>query len=75
MSEALITLSVIVIAALAALAYFSIHVLPEYQRGVVFRLGHAQPLYQPGLRFLIPLADKMTRVDERVVTLTIPRRR
>jgi regulator of protease activity HflC (stomatin/prohibitin superfamily) len=72
MSEGLITVAVLVIAVLAALAYFSIHVLREYERGVVFRVGHARPLYQPGLRILIPLADRMIRVDQRVVTLTIP---
>ena len=35
-------------------------------------MGHVRQLYQPGLRFLIPLIDKMIRVDQRVVTLTIP---
>ncbi|EUA50289.1 SPFH domain / Band 7 family protein [Mycobacterium xenopi 3993] len=38
----------------------------------MFRMGHIRPLYRPGLRFLIPLVDKMIRVDQRVVTLTIP---
>jgi regulator of protease activity HflC (stomatin/prohibitin superfamily) len=59
-------------AALVVLAFFSLAVLREYERGVVFRVGHARPLYQPGLRFLIPVVDKMVRVDQRVVTLTIP---
>ena len=55
-----------------ALAFVSLTVLREYERGVVFRMGHVRQLYQPGLRFLIPLIDKMIRVDQRVVTLTIP---
>ncbi|RIR97000.1 protease [Mycobacteroides abscessus subsp. abscessus] len=58
--------------ALVALALISLSVVREYERGVVFRMGHARPLYQPGLRFLIPLVDKMIRVDQRLVTLTIP---
>jgi regulator of protease activity HflC (stomatin/prohibitin superfamily) len=57
---------------LAVLAYLSLSVLREYERGVVFRMGHLRPLYQPGLVFLFPLSDKMIRVDQRVVTLTIP---
>ncbi|MGH3967871.1 MAG: SPFH domain-containing protein, partial [Mycobacterium sp.] len=63
---------IVVVAALAALAFFALVVLREYERGVVFRLGRARPLYGPGLKFLIPLVDKMIRVDQRVVTLTIP---
>src|SRR5689334_24831036 len=46
--------------------------LREYERGVVFRMGRARPLYGPGLVFLVPLVDRMIRVDLRVVTLTIP---
>jgi len=57
---------------LAVLALLSLAVLREYERGVVFRMGHVRPLYNPGLRFLIPLVDKMIRVDQRLVTLTIP---
>ncbi|WP_372507344.1 slipin family protein [Mycobacterium heckeshornense] len=55
-----------------ALTFVSLVVLREYERGVVFRMGHVRPLYRPGLKFLIPLADRMVRVDQRVVTLTIP---
>ena len=56
----------------AVLAFASLAVLREYERGVVFRMGHVRPLYRPGLVFLIPLVDKMVKVDQRVVTLTIP---
>ncbi|MCV7257532.1 slipin family protein [Mycobacterium shimoidei] len=72
MSAALIVLVVVAVAVIAALAFVSLVVLREYERGVVFRLGHVRPLYRPGLRFLIPLVDKMIRVDQRLVTLTIP---
>ena len=60
------------IVALAALGLPSLTVLREYERGVVFRMGHVRPLYRPGLRFLVPLVDRMIRVDQRLVTLTIP---
>lgn len=60
------------IVVLVVLGFWSLVVLREYERGVVFRMGHVRPLYGPGLRFLIPLLDKMIRVDQRLVTLTIP---
>ncbi|ORV99040.1 hypothetical protein AWC14_12500 [Mycobacterium kyorinense] len=72
MISMVVTIVVLAIAALALLAFFSLVVLREYERGVVFRMGHVRPLYAPGLRLLIPLVDKMIRVDQRVVTLTIP---
>lgn len=52
--------------------YLSLRVLPEYERGVVFRGGRLQPLYGPGVKFLVPVLDRLVRVDQRVVTLTIP---
>jgi regulator of protease activity HflC (stomatin/prohibitin superfamily) len=51
---------------------FSVTVLREYERGVVFRAGLVRPLYGPGVRLLIPFVDRLVRVDQRVVTLTIP---
>ncbi|AFJ34826.1 MULTISPECIES: slipin family protein [Mycobacterium] len=63
-----VTIAVLVV----VLTFLSLAVVREYERGVVFRMGHARPLYGPGPRWLIPLVDKMIRVDQRVVTLTIP---
>jgi regulator of protease activity HflC (stomatin/prohibitin superfamily) len=58
----------VVIYALAA-----IKVLREYERGIVFRLGRLFPTPRgPGLIFLIPIVDKMVRVDLRTITLNIP---
>src|SRR5438105_14701851 len=50
----------------------SIRVLREYERGVIFRLGRLIGQKGPGLIFLIPIIDKMVRVDLRTVTLNIP---
>lgn len=72
MNSVLIAVAVAAIVALVVLSFYSLVVLREYERGVVFRLGHARPLYGPGLRVLIPFMDRMVRVDQRVVTLTIP---
>ena len=57
---------------IALVAWFGITVLREYERGVVFRAGRLRPVYEPGIRFLVPAVDRMERVDLRVVTLTIP---
>ena len=60
---------VFVIAVIAA----SVRVLREYERGVVFRLGRLiRTPRGPGLVFLIPLIDRMVRIDLRTVTLTVP---
>lgn len=57
---------------IALVAWFGITVLREYERGVVFRAGRLRPVYEPGIKFLVPAVDRMERVDLRVVTLTIP---
>lgn len=65
-------IAVVVVVALLVLAGASVRVLPEYQRGVAFRLGRLRQPLEPGVRMLVPGLDKLIRVDLRVVTLTIP---
>src|SRR5436309_7168340 len=51
----------------------AVKVLREYERGIVFRLGRLFPTPKgPGLFFLIPIVDRMVRVDLRTITLNIP---
>ncbi len=50
----------------------AIKVVQEYERGVIFRLGRLQGPKGPGIFFIIPLVDRMVKVDLRVVTLDIP---
>jgi regulator of protease activity HflC (stomatin/prohibitin superfamily) len=50
----------------------AIRILREYERGVVFRLGRLIGEKGPGLILLIPVIDRMVRVDLRTVTLNIP---
>jgi len=71
MEIALVVLIVLVIFALIVLGS-AVKVLREYQRGVVFRLGRLIATKGPGLILLIPLIDRMERVDLRTVTLNIP---
>ena len=63
--------AVVVIVLLLILA--SVRVAREYERGVIFRLGRLlTPPKGPGLFFLIPIVDKMVRVDLRTVALNVP---
>lgn len=63
-----------VIAAVAIAAWFAtVRVVKQVERGVVFRLGRAQPqLRRPGMTLLVPAVDRMTRVNVQVVTMPVP---
>jgi regulator of protease activity HflC (stomatin/prohibitin superfamily) len=52
--------------------FSALRVLREYERGVVFFLGRFQAVKGPGLIIIIPMIQKMVRVDLRVITLDIP---
>jgi len=49
-----------------------IKILSEYERGVVFRLGRLIDVKGPGIIFLIPIVDRMVKVDLRTITMDIP---
>jgi regulator of protease activity HflC (stomatin/prohibitin superfamily) len=51
----------------------AIRILREYERGVIFRLGKLLGAKGPGLIFLIPIVDRMVRMDLRVVTIDVAR--
>jgi regulator of protease activity HflC (stomatin/prohibitin superfamily) len=69
-----VALGIIVVLAFFALigVGMSVRVLREYERGVVFRLGRLIAQKGPGLILLIPLIDRMVKIDLRTVTLNIP---
>src|SRR5450631_4251821 len=50
-----------------------IRILREYERGVIFRLGKLLGAKGPGLIFLVPIVDRMVKMDLRVVTIDVPR--
>ena len=50
-----------------------IRILREYERGVIFRLGKLLGVKGPGLIFLIPIVDRMVKMDLRVITIDVPR--
>src|SRR3954454_17712280 len=71
MTAALVGIGVIAVIVLILLSS-AIRILREYERGVIFRLGRVIAQKGPGLILLIPIIDRMVRVDLRTVTLTVP---
>jgi len=53
------------------LLIFSVRIVWQYQRGVVFRFGKLVGERGPGLNFIVPIIDRMIKVDMRVVTLVV----
>jgi len=49
-----------------------VKILKEYERGVIFRLGRMVEARGPGIIYVIPLIEKMVRIDLRTVTMDIP---
>jgi regulator of protease activity HflC (stomatin/prohibitin superfamily) len=70
---AALVILVVVLFLLAIFALSAIKVAREYERGIVFRLGRLYPTPKgPGLFILIPVVDRMVKVDLRTITLNIP---
>jgi regulator of protease activity HflC (stomatin/prohibitin superfamily) len=61
------------IIALATILPQAVRILREYERGVIFRLGKLLDAKGPGLIILIPIVDKMVKMDLRVVTIDVAR--
>ena len=63
----------VVFVGLVVLLAASVRIVQEYERGVVFRLGRVIAAAKgPGLFFIIPIVDRMMKVDLRTVTLDVP---
>jgi regulator of protease activity HflC (stomatin/prohibitin superfamily) len=62
---------VVVFIVLAVAVPQALRILREYERGVVFRLGKLVGAKRPGLIFLLPMVDRMVKMDLRVVTIDV----
>jgi regulator of protease activity HflC (stomatin/prohibitin superfamily) len=63
----------VVVFLLLVIAFSSLRIANEYERGVVFRLGRLIQLKGPGLFFIIPFGiDRLVKIDLRVITLEVP---
>lgn len=67
-----LTSSGVAIILVIALLSSAIKIVQEYERGVIFRLGRFIGVKGPGLFLIIPIVDRMVKVDLRVVTLDVP---
>ena len=68
---------VVVVAVFAAIVLLfligsAVRIVNEYERGVIFSLGRIKGAKGPGLFFLVPIRDKMIKVDLRTVTMDVP---
>lgn len=57
---------------LLVLFFASVRMIPEYERAVVFFLGRFQTIKGPGLVFVVPIIQQVTKVDLRVITMDVP---
>ena len=70
-AESMFPLLVVIVVAVMFLSS-AIKVMNEYERGVIFRLGRVIGAKGPGLIILIPVVDRMVRVDMRTITMDVP---
>src|SRR5579875_2389181 len=56
----------------ALIVFSGLHILTEYERVVVFRLGRLTPYRGPGVIFVFPIIERIVRIDLRTITLEIP---
>jgi regulator of protease activity HflC (stomatin/prohibitin superfamily) len=72
MNEALLYGIAAAILVLVLILISAIKIVKEYERGVIFRLGRVMDAKGPGLFFIIPIIDRMVRVNLQTVTIDIP---
>ena len=54
-----------------ALLVLSIRIVKQYEKGIVFRFGRLLNVREPGFNMIIPIADRMTKVSLRIVTMVL----
>jgi len=72
MNSGVVAVIVVVVVLLIIILSAAIKVFPEYQRGVMFRLGRLSPPKGPGIFLIIPIVDRVVRVDLRTITFEVP---
>src|SRR5215469_8662513 len=65
--------AVVVVALLLAALGLSLRMVQQYQRGIVFRFGRVlDGVRQPGLRIIVPIADRMAKVSLQTTVISVP---
>jgi regulator of protease activity HflC (stomatin/prohibitin superfamily) len=57
---------------LVPLLPFAVRIVQEYERGVIFRIGRLQGARGPGLFIVVPIIERMVKVDLRTITMDVP---
>ena len=70
MSGLVILVVIVVVVVLAALG-LALHIVTQYEMGVLFRLGRVVGVKKPGLAIIIPVIDRLTKVTLRIITMPI----
>jgi len=63
---------IFIIALVVMFLFSAIKILNEYERAVIFRLGRIRDVKGPGLIIIIPVIDKIVKVDMRTITMDVP---
>jgi regulator of protease activity HflC (stomatin/prohibitin superfamily) len=63
---------IFIVCVIGIFLFMSLKILNEYERGVIFRLGRVIGAKGPGMIVLIPMIDRMIRIDLRTITLDVP---
>ena len=66
------SVALIIVIIVASILIVSLKVIPEYERGVIFFLGRFQTVYGPGLKIVVPVVQRMVRVDLRTIVMDVP---
>ncbi len=67
-----VTPVIILVGFAAALAFAGIRILQEYERGVIFRFGRYNGVKEAGIRWIIPMVDRMVRISLREIVMDVP---
>ena len=68
----LVVVAIVVLVVVLFLLGSAVRIVNEYERGVIFSLGRIKGAKGPGLFFLVPIRDRMVKVDLRTVTMDVP---
>jgi regulator of protease activity HflC (stomatin/prohibitin superfamily) len=70
--EIAIVVAIVLVSIAVGLFASAVRIVQEYERGVIFRLGRVMGARGPGWFFLIPLFERMQKVDLRIITMDVP---
>jgi regulator of protease activity HflC (stomatin/prohibitin superfamily) len=63
---------IVIIAMVLMFLTAAIKIMNEYERAVIFRLGRIRDVKGPGLIIIIPVVDKVVKIDMRTITMDVP---